>query len=327
MSMPNLLFNRDGRLRSGWRLALFACAYISVFLLLTAIVWLASYVALGSSQQAVLDFYSSNWAFVIQSFLLLTAALVTSWACQRWLEDLPFRALGWARHRGWVRDFWRGSFVGAASMIFATGLAALGGGLRFEASTAEVAPLVLRTLLISAAVFIPAAAAEEAVFRGYPLQTVLRSWPAWLAVIPCSLAFAYVHLGNPNVARGWTLINTALAGVWLAAAYLKTRSLWFPLGVHWAWNWTMGAVLGLPVSGITALTPQPLLRANQSAPEWLTGGSYGIEGGAACTFALIVSTGLIWRTRYVSATPEMKDFTTAENPVGKEKTKLTQLES
>ncbi|MEJ7710723.1 MAG: CPBP family intramembrane glutamic endopeptidase [Pyrinomonadaceae bacterium] len=108
--------------------------------------------------------------------------------------------------------------------------------------------------------------------------------------------------------------NTALAGAWLAVAYIKTRSLWFPLGVHWAWNWMMGAVLGLPVSGITSLTPQPLLRVASNAPEWLTGGSYGIEGGVACTLALTLSTIFIWRTRFISPTPEMKAFTDAEKP-------------
>jgi hypothetical protein len=48
----------------------------------------------------------------------------------------------------------------------------------------------------------------------------------------------------------------------------------------------MGAVLGLPVSGIDQLTPAPLLRATNMGPDWITGGAYGIEGGTACTLAL-----------------------------------------
>jgi hypothetical protein len=90
--------------------------------------------------------------------------------------------------------------------------------------------------------------------------------------------------------------------------------LWFPLGIHWAWNWTMGAVLGLPVSGIERLTPEPLLRATDIGPAWLTGGSYGIEGGAACTIALLVSTLFIWRTRLAQPTEEMLRLTDQENP-------------
>jgi hypothetical protein len=40
----------------------------------------------------------------------------------------------------------------------------------------------------------------------------------------------------------------------------------------------------------------------------------GLEGGAACTIALLVSTIFIWRTGLLSATPELKQFTSEENP-------------
>jgi hypothetical protein len=123
-----------------------------------------------------------------------------------------------------------------------------------------------------------------------------------------SVPFALAHLGNPNVAPVFTFVNTTLAGVWLGLAYWKTRSLWFPLGVHWAWNWAMGALLGLPVSGITEIAPTPLLSVRLSGPGWLTGGAYGLEGGLACTLALLVSTLFIWRTRLVQASPERLAF-------------------
>jgi hypothetical protein len=172
----------------------------------------------------------------------------------------------------------------------------------------------LKTFFGAAIIFIIAAAAEEILFRGYPLQTMMRALPFLAAVIPSSVLFAYVHLDNPNVSWGFTFINTTLAGFWLAVAYLRTRSLWFPLGLHWAWNWTMGALLGLPVSGITSLTRAPLFRATDTGPAWLTGGAYGIEGGAACTAALIISTIFIWKTKLLNATEELKKFTDGEMP-------------
>jgi membrane protease YdiL (CAAX protease family) len=99
------------------------------------------------------------------------------------------------------------------------------------------------------------------------------------------------------VVRGFTFINTALAGIWLAVAYLRTRSLWLPFGLHWSWNWAQASLLGLPVSGISRLAPAPLLNAVNLGPDWLTGGAYGIEGGAACTIALLISTVIIWRAK------------------------------
>jgi len=75
------------------------------------------------------------------------------------------------------------------------------------------------------------------------------------------------------------------------------------------------SLCGLPVSGITSIAPQALLQGTDLGPAWLTGGSFGIEGGIACTITLIVSTIFIWRTKLVSATPEMQLLTSEENPL------------
>jgi uncharacterized protein len=312
MESTNIFFNDAGRLRSGWRLLIFVGVYAVVLALLGVLLRLA--VSLFPDHAAE-RFLGSAWGWVVQALLLFIPAALVGWGCGALLEGLPWRALGWARHRGWVRDLLMGSLIGASSLLLACVMAAAPGGFRFTFTAAAMLPLAFKTLLTSALIFILAGAAEEVLFRGYPLQTVLRSWPVWAAIIPTSLGFAAIHLGNPNTVPGFSFINTALAGVWLAVAYLRTRSLWFPLGIHWSWNWMMGAVLGLPVSGISAITPQPLMRATDQGPAWLTGGAYGIEGGAACTIVLIISTVFIWRTHLISATEEMRALTEGENPV------------
>ena len=170
-----------------------------------------------------------------------------------------------------------------------------------------------RSLLGSATLLFVAALWEEAAFRGYPLQTLTRARLAWLGVLLTSVPFGLVHLSNPNVVPGVTFANTVLAGIWLAVAYLRTRSLWLPLGVHWSWNWALGWFFGLPISGFN-LVSHPLLKGTDAGPAWLTGGSYGIEGGVACTIALVLFTGFLWRTSWVSATPELFKLTSEENP-------------
>ncbi|HVF27544.1 MAG TPA: CPBP family intramembrane glutamic endopeptidase [Pyrinomonadaceae bacterium] len=307
-------FNLAGRLRSGWRLGIFVVLYVILLTVLLGGIFVLLFPSSANSTEAATSALESRLGFVAQAFALFTAAALIGWACGRVLEGLPWRALGWALHRGWWRDLGVGSLVGAVSLVVGALIAMAFGGFAFSFKAAEFLPAALNTLLVSGIIFVLAAAAEEVLFRGYPLQTVLRSWPAWLAIVPSSIMFAFVHLGNPNVARGFTFVNTMLAGVWLAVAYLRTRSLWFPLGVHWSWNWTMGALLGLPVSGITQIAPDPLLRATDNGPAWLTGGSYGIEGGAACTVALLLSTIFIWRTRLIAATEDLKKYTDGENP-------------
>ena len=313
MNIPDIFFNNAGRLRSVWRLAAFAVAYLVALTgLLLAVNFGAAFALSPEAHDWLLA--DSNWAFVIQSFIYFVPAALAGWACGYALEDLPWRALGWALHAGWARDLLKGLLVGAASLGLAAAVGAALGGIRFSLPAQVHASAAARTLASSALIFLLGAAAEEMSFRGYALQTPLRSWPLLPALVPVSVFFALVHLGNPNVAPGFTFANTLLAGALLAVAYWRTRSLWLPLGLHWGWNWVQGAILGSPVSGITRITPDPLLRFNDTGPAWIGGGAYGIEGGAACTLALIISTLFVWRTRLVSATEEMRQYTDGEIP-------------
>ncbi|HEX8142018.1 MAG TPA: CPBP family intramembrane glutamic endopeptidase [Pyrinomonadaceae bacterium] len=334
MESTNIFFNDAGRLRSGWRLLIFLGVYLVAVILLGLLFRLFLMLVPAQASERLM---ASAWGWIIQALILFVPAALVGWGCGAMLEGLPMRALGWALHRGWMRDLLVGSLVGAVSLLLSSALAAAPGGFRFTLAATSLLPMAARTLLISALIFICSAAAEEVLFRGYPLQTMLRARLAWVGILLTCIFFGWVHLNNPNMPQGYQLfsspslsfinkllnipfLNTALAGVWLAVAYLRTRSLWFPLGIHWAWNWTMGAVLGLPVSGISELTPQPLMRAVDQGPTWLTGGEYGIEGGLACTLGLILSTLFIWRTRLVSATEEMMSLTEKENPATQNQT-------
>ena len=314
--LQNLLFNPVGRLRSGWRLVLFVAGYLVLMFFITSgmrlLYALLTYVAPDMRPAEHLE-------DLVFRLILLTASLAAGYICARLLEGLPWRSLGMTLHSRWLRDLLVGSAIGVGSIALATAIAFVGGGLRFSFSSAGLAR-VATTLLLAAFLFIVAALAEEALFRGYPLQTLTRARLAWLGVLLTSVPFAAVHLKNPNAGGILAFANTALAGIWLSIAYLRTRSLWFPLGAHWAWNWAMGALFGLPVSGTTRVAPNPLLVGTDLGPAWLTGAAYGIEGGLACTLALLVSTIFIWRTGLVSATEDLKQLTSQENPVGESRT-------
>ena len=308
--MRKILFNDFGRLRSGWRVLIFSGAFIAALLLLVTVLRVIYLAFLEFGPQ----FPPSSFVLqMIYRVSLLLAALGAGYLCARLIEKLPWRSLGLTLHEGWFRDLLIGSVIGFVSLALAVGIAAAGKGLRFEINDVSALSLA-RSMLGSAVMFIVAALAEEAIFRGYPLQTLMRPQLVALGVVLTSLAFAFAHLGNPNVLPIGTATNTLLAGIWFAVAYVRTRSLWLPLGLHWAWNWALGAFFGIPVSGAT-LVSSPLLKATDVGPEWLTGGDYGIEGGVAATVALAVSTIVIWRAPGLNAIPELKKLTSEENPV------------
>lgn len=289
MTPLDIFHNRHERLRGGWRFLLFCAAFFAV------------YGALGSVTG---DPYRIPFLF---------AATFVGWACGFLFEGLPVRALGWTPHRGWLRDLLLGALFGVAAIILLVLLGILFGGYRFAFTPPALSASTLVLAARGAAVWLIPAAAEEALFRGYPLQTTMRAWPFWVSAILLSLLFASIHLLNPNFIP-FAFVNTALAGLWLSVAYWRTRSLWLPLALHWAWNWAMGSLFGLPVSGITRYAETALFRPAETTRDWLTGGAYGPEGGAACTVVILLSTIFLWRTHLLRPDPELKRFTDGEMP-------------
>lgn len=307
MTFSFIFLNLFGRLRSGWR----ACVFVALFVIFTMILQTVGAMGLRILESLTKSPLNPQLGFIVVSSVFLVAAVSIGWVCAQGIEGLPFRSLGWSLRNYWWRDLSLGILIGAGSLLFAAMVAALGGGLSFMINQTTNLNSVVATVLLSAIVFAFAAAAEEALFRGYPLQTFARANLVWVGAVISSIVFAWMHSDNQNVTV-FGLINTGLAGIWFVAAYLKTRNLWLPFGMHWAWNWMMAAILGLPVSGITQITPEPILRGVDAGPVWLTGGHYGIEGGATCTIALIVSTALVWFAPFLKPSAEMLALTSQE---------------
>ena len=66
----------------------------------------------------------------------------------------------------------------------------------------------------------------------------------------------------------------------MTGAYLVTRGLWLPIGIHAAWNFTQGGIFGVTVSGHPA---EGLIRGTLTGPEWLAGGEFGAEASVVAT--------------------------------------------
>jgi membrane protease YdiL (CAAX protease family) len=168
-------------------------------------------------------------------------------------------------------------------MVVAVAVCLLAGTLRYTHDGGTSVEW-LQTLVVDLTVLGVAAAAEEALFRGYGFQVLVRGFGTVVALIGSSAIFALAHIGNPNV-TAFALLNIFLAGVLLGLAYLRTHSLWFATAVHLGWNWTMASLFDLPVSGI-ALFQTPLYEPVTRGVAWIGGGSFGPEAGIAASIGL-----------------------------------------
>src|SRR5947209_8305704 len=110
---PDIFYNSAGRLRSVWRLALFAVAYFVArnAIFLVTVFGLALLLPKQTHDWLLIE---SNWGFVIQSVLYFAPAALVGWGCGYAVEDLPWRALGLTLHGGWTRDLLLGLTFGGA---------------------------------------------------------------------------------------------------------------------------------------------------------------------------------------------------------------------
>jgi membrane protease YdiL (CAAX protease family) len=125
---------------------------------------------------------------------------------------------------------------------------------------------------------------EEIVFRGILFRWVEDFAGSWAALLLTSALFGLVHIYNPNATWFSSFAIAVEAGLLLGGAYMLTRSLWAPIGLHFAWNFTQGFVFDVPVSGTDQIG---LVDARLSGPELLSGGGFGLE---ASVIALTIAT-------------------------------------
>ncbi|MGW4020824.1 CPBP family intramembrane glutamic endopeptidase [Streptomyces sp. NPDC005009] len=124
-----------------------------------------------------------------------------------------------------------------------------------------------------AAVQVGAAVTEELLFRGLALQALEKLCGSWVALAITAALFGGLHAANPG-ATLWSSTAIAIeAGVLLGAAFLWKRSIWFVVGLHFAWNTALG-LIGIPVSGHAS---EGLMTTNPTGPDLVTGGEFGLE--------------------------------------------------
>ena len=136
---------------------------------------------------------------------------------------------------------------------------------------------------------------EEFLFRGIIFRIINNSLGSWLALLLSALIFGFAHAANPNATLYSSGAIALEAGILLSAGYLFTRRLWMVIGLHFAWNFTLGGILGIVVSGVKA---EGLLQSTLEGPALLTGRDFGAETSIiAVVICLLAGIFFLWQAR------------------------------
>ncbi len=285
--MKSIFYNETERtIRAGWRMGIFVAALIGI----TA---LFSFPA-----KLILPHVHFIPSFASGEIVFYGALLLTTWLIVKFLEDRPpLSSVGFPLHGNVLRELGQGALIGGGMMtvIFVTEHS-----LGMVTLTFKSLSLLEASHLFGASVFIFVIGAfgEELLFRGYLFQTMVEGTGKIIAVVVFACFFGFAHFNNPNVTF-FSLVNVGFAGVWLSLAYFKTRTLWFPIALHFSWNFFQNHIFSFPVSGIQFEKYQ-LGVLTQSGPVWLTGGSFGPEGGALATLMLVLAVIFIYFSDWIT---------------------------
>jgi hypothetical protein len=181
----------------------------------------------------------------------------------------------------WVdapRGLLRGAGVGLLLFTTTIALIAVFGGYRITGAGSVWDAAAALGVMCAVAV------GEELLFRGVLLRLLEELAGTRAALAISAVFFGATHLLNPR-ATVWGAFAIAVeAGLMLGAAYVATRSLWVPIGLHLAWNFAETGIFGATVSG-GRTESLGLLHSAMPGPVVINGGVFGPE---ASIFAILV---------------------------------------
>ena len=269
------------RIRPGWLRTLlllliaFAAAETAAVILVVPLLGLAGIDAAGLE--------SVEFMLLGEVAVVGILALAVGGFC-RYVDRRSLVSLGLS----WHAPFWRHGLYGilwGGGIVTAVFVALwLLGALRIVSVSFRGEALLLHLALFALVAF-----GEELVVRGYVLRNLMDSMSPMKALAVSAVPFALGHASNPNASVAGVAI-IALAGLLLGVYYVHRRNLWFPIGLHLAWNCFQGAVYGSRVSG---LEMEGILGIEMTGPPIVTGGDFGFEASVVTGAALLAATVLL----------------------------------
>lgn len=286
MSLHGIFYTQQGGIRSGWRVLLFVGLFIVFY---EAFSTLTLYVRPESYAAVELEGY----------LVLVLCAWLAHYIMLRWVDHKPWSYVGLGPEQLTPRLLAIGLALGALCILIPSG------GLLLAHDLTMVTGLQGRHGWLAlagggAVLFLPQSLSEELLSRGYLFAGLRDGMGEIGALAVTSIGFGLLHMSNPG-ATAHSIAVVILAGVFLGAILVITRSLYAAWMAHFAWNWSMAELLHSSVSGIRF--PYSSYRVDDSGPDWLTGGSWGPEGGAAAAVGMVVGIAALveWRRRVARA--------------------------
>jgi membrane protease YdiL (CAAX protease family) len=323
----NMFKNKEGKVRSGWKIAIvMAIFYGSIMVVSMLVGVLVSGILMASGDlqaganafsytytergQKIMENINMIMMFIQEIITIVLPILAWKISTKRKLSDMGFTPI-----KSDYKELLAGLIFGILSISVVFAAIILSGQAEITTWTPHFAPSQLLYLLM----FIMVGFAEELLSRGY-IMSVLRQTKsiAAIMIIP-SVIFALLHSFNSGIGAV-PYINLTLVGILFSYMYLKSGNIWMPIGYHITWNYFQGNVFGFKVSGTEV---EGMLSTSYTKDNILNGGAFGPEGGLFVTVILLIGfvvVNLYYKNKKfdflsMDPTPAMKPITELPLPI------------
>ena len=228
------------------------------------------------------DIQETTKQLFILTFFSLVGTFVMVWLFRKYIDKKTFTSLGFDKSF-LAKDIIVGLAFGFIIMLLGFTCLLLTQQINFL--SIQFKPI---EFILSIGVFIFIAISEELFLRGYILNNLMTSFNKSIALLISSLIFSLLHAANPNF-NLLGLISLFIAGLLFGLTYIYTRSLWFPIAIHFSWNFFQGTVFGFNVSGKD--TYSLIVTKNNTQNIW-NGGNFGFEGSVISIILQLVAIGI-----------------------------------
>jgi uncharacterized protein len=278
--IQNVFMGPNG-IRAGWRLLLFLLLW---FACIAAEQLILKHIPGVKAWFKAQDPNVFTPAVAIFSEAIMLFALLVATAVMALIEKRTYADYYLSMNQFLGKGFWQGVPYGFAMLSLALGLIAALHGFSLGDVALSGADAVKYGGLYAIA-FLMVGLVEEFSFRGYMQSTLGPGIGFWPAAILLSILFGAIHLNN--LGEAW--FGAAMAGsfgVLAAFALQRTGNIWFPIGMHAAWDWSETFFYSVPDSGF--LAKGHLFNSTFHGPTWLTGGTVGPEGSVFAFLVLVI---------------------------------------
>lgn len=229
----------------------------------------------------------------------------------RFIEGRKISSLG-LYAEGWLKSLCIGIFWGLLLISIAIGIFAIMGNVEIESpATQPIGFSALPYVLVLFFAFLVQGGTEEIVNRGWLLNVVSAKYNIIIGFLVSTLYFCSVHMFNTGF-NFIVIINIILFSLFLCIFVFRKNNIWCAIGFHGAWNFAIGNLFGMDVSGVK-MGAGSIFDLNVSGSELLAGGTFGIEGGVIISAVLIlgiIGQLIILKTR--SSTPPRSNIINPE---------------